>query len=172
DHAELAAQESMGRRASRRRDTAIEILSIVLLVITWEVLSLVLRYKAVVGPLDTLNAAGVELYSGELLKNLGFTLERVAEVFSLSMAAGVLLGIATANSRTLDTLISPWITILLTLPGLVLFVICYIAFGISSDAGLIVAVTLMLTPAIMVTTIQGVRALDRRLQNMARSYGH
>jgi NitT/TauT family transport system permease protein len=169
---DLSREEAAARRKARRRRLLLYAASVVLLVVFWEVLSRVIPYKAIVSPRETFSRIALEFDQGELLTNLGFTMKRVAEAFSLAMVIGVVVGILIGSYRTVDALFSLWVTVFITIPGLIYLVIGYVAFGIGTDTGAILAVTAMVTPAVLVSIIQGTRALDRQLIEMARSYGH
>ena len=110
-----------------------------------------------------------EAVSGELLRNLGITLGRVACAFAISMLAGSALGIAMGRSRRLDLLLDSPLTVLLNLPALVSIVLLYVWFGLS-EATAIAAVALNKLPNTAVTLREGARTLDPQLAEMARSF--
>jgi NitT/TauT family transport system permease protein len=169
---DLAAAEVVSRRSLLRRQLALRTLSVLLLLLLWELLSRIVQFHAIASPAKTLSSIGEEFHAGTLMINLGFTLRRVAEGFALSMVIGVAAGVAIGAYKTLDALFSLWVTVLITVPGLIYLVIGYIAFGIRADTGAIFAVTAMVAPTVLVSIVQGTRALDHRLIDMARSYRH
>jgi len=171
--AELSSRtEASVQRRLRRRQFVLRFVSVVLLVALWELVSRLVPYKAIVSPGETMATIWRELVSGELMTNLGFTMRRVAIAFGLAMLLGTLIGVGIGAYRVVDSLLSIWVTVFITVPGLIWLVVGYVAFGIRGDGGAIFGVVTMVTPTVMVTVVQGTKALDRHLSEMARSYGH
>jgi NitT/TauT family transport system permease protein len=168
----LTRAEASAQRWLRRRQLALRILSVVLLVALWETVSKVVPFKAIVSPGETMATIWRELASGELVTQLGFTMRRVAISFGLAMLIGTLLGVGIGAYRAFDSLFSIWVTVFITVPGLIWLVVGYVAFGIRGDGGAIFGVVTMVTPTVLVTIVQGTKALDRHLAEMARLYGH
>jgi NitT/TauT family transport system permease protein len=110
-----------------------------------------------------------EIAKGELQRHLLATLLRVLGAFVLAMTIGAAIGYAMGRLRRLDGLLDAWLIVFLNLPALVTIVLCYIWIGLTEVAA-ITAVALNKIP--MVTTIirDGTRALDPRLDNMAKVY--
>jgi len=69
----------------------------------------------------------------------------------------------------IDRVADPWIVVLLNLPALVIIVLAYIWAGLN-EAAAIGAVALNKLPVTVVTLREGVRALDARLDEMARVF--
>ncbi len=110
-----------------------------------------------------------EARSGALLFNLGATLARVVVAFVIAMALGSALGLLMGRSRLADRLADPWLVALLNLPALVIIVLAYIWGGLTETAA-IAAVALNKLPSATVTLREGARALDARLDEMARAF--
>ena len=110
-----------------------------------------------------------ELRSGALPFNLAVTLARVAAAFTVAMALGVALGIIMGRSAKANTLLDPWLVILLNLPALVVIVLAYIGAGLTEVAA-ISAVALNKLPNTAVTLREGARACDAALDEMATVY--
>ncbi|WP_193141405.1 MULTISPECIES: ABC transporter permease [unclassified Meridianimarinicoccus] len=119
------------------------------------------------GPLTVLTIAGQEFASGKLQYHVLATLGRVAVAFALAMGLGGALGLALGSWSALDRWISPWVTVFLNLPALVVIVLCYLWFGLNEPAA-ILAVAVNKTAMVAVTVREGVRSLDPQLSAMAR----
>jgi NitT/TauT family transport system permease protein len=111
-----------------------------------------------------------EAASGALFGALGATLARVMAAFLLAMAAGSAMGYAMGRNLRFDRVADPWIIVLLNLPAVVIIVLAYIWAGLN-EAAAIGAVALNKLPVTAVTIREGVRALDARLDEMARIFG-
>lgn len=110
-----------------------------------------------------------ESATGELPKNLAFTLARVAASFLIAMALGVAIGLAMGRRRTVDRLLDPWLVILLNVPALVVIVLAFIWIGLTETAG-VLAVAINKLPNTVVTIREGARAMDRGLADMAQVF--
>ncbi|MGH7119687.1 MAG: ABC transporter permease [Acetobacteraceae bacterium] len=107
--------------------------------------------------------------TGVMPRNIGITCLRVAAAFATSMVVGSALGYLAGRSHRADTLIDPWLVILLNLPVLVVIVLCYIWIGLN-DVAAVLAVALVKMPTVMVTLREGARALDPALDELASVY--
>jgi len=121
-------------------------------------------------PVSTVMAAlAHEAASGQLERQLGITLARVACAFIIAMALGTVLGVAMGRWRWLDRALDSLVIGLLNLPALVAIVLIYVWFGLS-EATAIAAVALNKLPSTAVTVREGARALDQGLIDMAHSF--
>ncbi len=107
--------------------------------------------------------------SGELWRNAGITLMRVAASFVLAMAVGGALGLWLGRSRGADRWLNPALVIALNIPALVVIVLCYIWIGLNEVAA-ITAVAINKIPLVTVMLREGARALRPDLDDMARAY--
>lgn len=144
-------------------------LSLVVLLLAWQVGASLAAHRSLPPPLAVLEVLSAGLASGELLYHLGVTLARVAAAFLLAMAIGVALGIAMGRSRTLDRVLDGWLILFLNLPALVTIILCYVWFGLI-EAAAIAAVAINKIPNVVVTVREGARALDPAYMEMARSF--
>ena len=144
-------------------------LSLVVLLLAWQVGASLVAHRTLPPPLAVLEVLSAGLASGELLYHLGVTLARVAASFLLAMAIGVALGIAMGRSRTLDRVLDGWLILFLNLPALVTIILCYVWFGLI-EAAAIAAVAINKIPNVVVTVREGARALDPAYMEMARSF--
>ncbi len=149
---------------------AIRLLSFVALIGLWQIAAHFSDPRLLPGPMAVFATMRSEAASGALFVALGVTLARVAAAFLLAMAAGSAIGYAMGRSAVFDRVADPWIIVLLNLPALVIIVLAYIWVGLN-EAAAIGAVALNKLPITVVTIREGVRALDTRLDEMARVFG-
>lgn len=100
---------------------------------------------------------------------IGLTLERIVLGCSLAFVVSLVVGIAAGRSRLLEAFLRPGIILGLTIPGLVWALLCVIWFGVSWRSP-VVALGLGVAPALTVNVIQGVRAVDYSLIEMAHIF--
>ena len=148
---------------------AARILSVVIFFALWWLASLWLGPRKCPDPLSVLAFIVAETVSGELPYSLGVTLARVAAAFVLAMAVGSAVGIAMGRVRAANTVLEPWLILLLNVPALVVIVLAYIWIGLTETAA-IVAVALNKIPNVAVTVREGARSMDPAYLEMATVY--
>jgi NitT/TauT family transport system permease protein len=146
------------------------LVSIIALVALWQIAAHFGDPRLLPGPMVVFATLRSEAASGALFAALGATLARVVAAFLLAMAAGSAMGYAMGRNLLFDRVADPWIIVLLNLPAVVIIVLAYIWVGLN-EAAAIGAVALNKLPVTVVTIREGVRALDARLDEMARIFG-
>ena len=137
--------------------------------VLWETAARLIGSRLLPPASAVLAALEHEAASGQLGRNLGITLARVACAFTAAMALGSVLGVAMGRVRWLDRALDSLVTGLLNLPALVGIVLIYVWFGLS-EWTTIAAVALNKLPSTAVTVREGARALDQGLIDMADSF--
>jgi NitT/TauT family transport system permease protein len=146
------------------------LISLLALLALWQIAAHFSNPRLLPGPMAVFATMKSEAASGALFVALGATLARVAAAFLLAMAAGSAIGYAMGRNALFDRVADPWIVVLLNLPALVIIVLAYVWAGLN-EAAAIGAVALNKLPVTTVTIREGVRALDVRLDEMARVFG-
>lgn len=141
-----------------------------LAVALWSVLASHLGDPLLPTPRAVLATVWQALQSGELARQLGATLRRVAVAFGLAMSLGAVLGIWMGRSRLANALLDPLLVLFLNLPALVTIILLYVWFGLV-EAAAVLAVVVNKVPNVAVTLREGARSLDPKLEQMARVYG-
>jgi NitT/TauT family transport system permease protein len=147
----------------------LRLLSILGFLLLWSAAAVLAARPEVPGPLDVLAFLAGEAASGELFYHLTITLARVAAAFLIAMFIGTAIGVLMGQNRTLNRVLDPWIILMINIPALVVIVLCYIWIGLT-EAAAITAVALNKIPNVVVTLREGARALDLKLQEMARVF--
>jgi NitT/TauT family transport system permease protein len=161
-----AVRGRLGRLPSEWYYRPISLLSILAV---WLLFSRLLGAQVLPGPLSTFEFLWNQLERGALTRHIGITMYRVLVAFSVAMVAGVALGVLMGVSRVVDRLMEAWLIVGLTVPRIMLFVIAYLLIGLN-DTSAIVALVLTVVPTIIVQLREGMRAIDRKLIEMARAY--
>jgi NitT/TauT family transport system permease protein len=144
-------------------------LSVGVLLVLWQGLSMALDSRALPAPTLVLAVLLSGIETGELPYHVGITLARVAVSFFLAMAIGCAIGLAMGQRRAIDRFFDPWLILLLNVPALVTIILCYIWFGLT-EAAAIAAVAVNKIPNVAVTMREGARALERQYADVARVY--
>ena len=114
-----------------RSSITIRLASVACFLVLWELVARLLATKLLPPASAVILLLGKDIASGELPRQLGITLLRVAASFALAMVLGTLLGFALGRSRRLDQFFDSWLTGLLNLPALVTIVLLYVWFGLN-----------------------------------------
>src|SRR5690606_407013 len=158
-----------GARPARGASIWPLLLSVLLLLLAWQLLATALDSRNLPGPASVAAVLLAETASGALPYHLGVTLARVAVSFVLAMAIGLVLGLAMGRWRELDRFFDSWLILFLNIPALVVIILCYVWFGLG-EAAAVLAVTINKVPLVVVTMREGVRALDPDYREMAAAF--
>lgn len=106
-----------------------------------------------------------ELWEGMLVSNQALVIG-----FVVSVAIGIPLGLLMGRFRTLEQISDPYVNIMLVTPmaAVIPLLVMSVGVGLASRVALVVLFAL---PMVIVNTQAGVRQVDDRLIEMARSYG-
>ena len=143
--------------------------SLLLLLLFWQIAALLVGQATLPDPVSVGRFIAKETMAGELTRHVGITLARVAAAFVIAMAVGCAVGVAMGRFRMVDRLADSWLIVLLNTPALVITVLAYVWFGLN-EAAAIGAVAMNKIPNVAVTMREGARALDPKLDELARVY--
>jgi NitT/TauT family transport system permease protein len=147
----------------------VRLASLILFFAIWWLASLFAGPQMLPGPDQVLSVIVAQARTGELFFQVGVTLARVFVAFSLAMIGGTALGFIMGRTKLADSLGDPWLIVLLNLPALVIIVLAFIWGGLTEIAG-VLAVAINKLPNTIVTVREGARALDPRLDEMAKVF--
>jgi ABC-type nitrate/sulfonate/bicarbonate transport system permease component len=117
-----------------------------------------------------LERLAVMSWRGEILAPLAASLGSLVVGFLAAAVLGVLSGALMARSATLEHLVDIYFDALMAAPTLIYVPVLFALFGITraSQVALVFAYAFFIVAA---TTHDGIRAVDRRLVEMARAFG-
>lgn len=140
-----------------------------LLVLGWQLLSMVYSSVLVPSPADTLRAIVVLIKTGELGENLLITFQRQICGLSLGIMCGLLSGFLAGCFQRMEWLLQPLISFLLAVPAIIFVTMAMVWFGIGSKMAIFL-VALLVFPVMHINTMEGLRSIDRALLEMAQVY--
>jgi NitT/TauT family transport system permease protein len=147
-------------------------LSFLTAAILWELTAHFLITNPILfSPLGSIALKAVELWqNGELQTHIWISFIEFAGGFSLAVAAGVVLGILLAASRTARDFFEPWVSMLYATPIIALspLFILWLGIGVASKIAIVFLTAVF---PILINTIAGLTATDRTLVEVARSFG-
>jgi len=151
------------------RGLPLELISLLLLIGLWQLLSMLFPSRLFPSPIDVAAHVGELTLNGKLLPDLGKTLSRAAIAFVVAMTLGTAAGMALGRSRVADRLFSAWVVVGLNVPAIVIAIVLYIWLGLTEFA-LILAVVLNKLPLVIATIREGVRSFDPAYDDLGRAY--
>jgi NitT/TauT family transport system permease protein len=109
------------------------------------------------------------LTSGDAARQIGITLGRIAAGFAAAYVIAIAVGLASARSRAVERFFEPALVLGLTVPGLVWALLCVIWFGLSLTTS-VVAIAAGIAPALALSIVHGLHAVDPQLVEAAHVY--
>jgi NitT/TauT family transport system permease protein len=146
------------------------LLSAASVLIIWQLVSLVVTNRLLlVPPADVAVALVHEVQNGNMWTNATATVVAVVTSFLVSVAIGVVIGLALASSRLLSLTIGPVLSALNSVPIIALapLFVAWLGLGFASKFVLVLLVAVF---PVVVTTEAGLRAADKALIEAARSF--
>ena len=119
---------------------------------------------------ETLVALGGLFSNPELWEGLVVSNQALVIGFAASILIGIPLGLLMGRFRTLEQVSDPYINIMLVTPMAAVIPLLVMSVGVGL-ASRVVLVVLFALPMVIVNTQAGVRQVDDRLIEMARSFG-
>lgn len=151
------------------RASALEWLSLPLLVFIWQIVAVTMSSRFLPTPLDVAWEIGDLAVSGRLVADFAKTLARASIGFVVAMTIGLLLGLVLGRVRPIDRLFGPWVVVGLNLPAIVVAITCYIWLGLTEFA-LILAVVINKVPLVTTTIREGVRNFAPEFGELADAF--
>jgi NitT/TauT family transport system permease protein len=164
------ARRSWGR-GSLHVITEGRLISFVVILVVWQLVTIVTGVSAIAMPSPTAVASSWwdVLRTGGLLGALGSTLEAFLIGFALAVVVGVPVGLAMGLARRFRYVVDPYVTILLGTPFVAFVPVLLLWTGLGIETR-IAAAFLFSVAFVVVNTEAGVREVSTSLVGMARSY--
>ena len=131
--------------ARRPADAWLRVLSLLGCLVAWQLIAQTGQLPLLPTPAVVLTSLWRHLTTGELLRHLAITLERVAAAFVVAMGIGSGLGILMGRRRWVDAGLDGLLVLALNIPALVTAILCYIWLGLT-EAAAVTAVALNKIP--------------------------
>ncbi|WP_157268613.1 aliphatic sulfonate ABC transporter permease SsuC [Azohydromonas aeria] len=143
-----------------------------LIVLAWELAARTgwLSSRVLPEPWAVLTAFFSLTASGELARHVAVSTGRAFAGLAIGGSLGLAFGLLTGSFRRAETLLDTTFQMLRNIPPLALIPLVILWFGIGEGAKLFLVAVAVFFP-IYLNTFHGIRAVDRGLIEMARSYG-
>lgn len=151
------------------KERGLQLLSILSLVLAWAVASYVIGERVLPPPTIVFPVAWEMIVTGVFAEPLFTSLFRLLLGFILAMSLGIALGIATAQIVKLGIAATAALTILMSMPSLVVIFVAMIMMG-QTDFTLILVVGLLVFPFVTVPMRDAMKDMDHDILSMADSF--
>jgi ABC-type nitrate/sulfonate/bicarbonate transport system permease component len=121
-------------------------------------------------PLDVFRAARLMIDNGSLGSAVASSARLYAAGVGLSVALGIICGVAFGWWRTLGAVFDPWVAVLYSTPLVAVLPLVIVWFGIGFKGQVALVVLVSVFP-LLVTVTTGTRQVDEALLRLARSFG-
>lgn len=172
DRDAVIARELRRRTRLHRRDLALGIVTPTVLLVLWQVLATTGAIDDRLFPPPTrIVEEGVSLLrTGALSHDVAVTLGRLLLGFAVGSLLGILAGLLMGSWRAANAALAPMFAALYALPKIAILPLLLLVFGLGETPKVLsVAVTIFFV--LQINTLAGVRQIDPRLLEAARSYG-
>ncbi len=144
----------------------------IVLLLVWEALSRagIIPTRTLAAPSSVIATLWEMARSGELAANLVVSFGRAAVGLAIGATIGVVLGLVAGLSRAGDAVVDPIMQIKRTIPVVALTPLFIVWFGIGETPKIALIAFATVFP-VYLNLYQGIRGVDIRLIDMARSYG-
>lgn len=142
---------------------------LVVLLGTWQAITVAFNVPSYLVPSPVAVAQGFLNNTSTLLTATYYTLRDALGGFVFSIVVGVVVAMALAQSKTLERAISPYATMLQTIPIIAIAPIINLLIGANEVGVVIVAFIIAVFPIISNTTL-GLTAVDHNLLNLFQMY--
>jgi NitT/TauT family transport system permease protein len=160
-------------RSFSLRKLLMKISGLLFVIFVWEIATGVLHlFKPILLPApDAVLVAGINLAtSGDLFVGAGWSLLRVLLGFGLAVIVAVPLGVLMGWSRTASYVVDPVIEVLRPIPPIAWIGLALIWFGLDITSAIFLVFIGAFFP-ILLNTISGVRNVDKKLIEVACTFG-
>jgi NitT/TauT family transport system permease protein len=157
------------RRRQERRDWMVRVGAVLVILGVWEALGRQINPLLFSPPSAIAQAAVHVVGSGELWRYLRVSLKAFAIGMSTGTVAGIVLGIVVARFRLLDLALEPFVIALYSTPmvAVIPLIVLWVGFGDEAKATVIFLFAIF---PVMLNAYQGVKSVDPRLLEVARSF--
>jgi ABC-type nitrate/sulfonate/bicarbonate transport system permease component len=154
------------------KERILSIVSPIALLALWQVMSwlALIDPRFLPSPLSIAGAAYDLSINGELLRDIGVSLERLALGFVLGAVPGIVIGLIMGMSRWIRAVLDPIVAAAFPIPKISLLPLIMLYFGIG-EASKVVLVALGVVFLLLINTMAGVANLDPVYFDVARNFG-
>lgn len=146
------------------------LIGLVSVLVAWQAASLVAANPTLVPPLSAIGGQLAEMASGELSNDIRASLLHLALGYGSGATTGLLLALLAAGSVHFAAILDPYVEFLRPISAIAWIPIAILLFGVGRSVPVFLIFYASLFP-ILVSSLDGIRRVDRKLINAARALG-
>jgi NitT/TauT family transport system permease protein len=168
---ERLERERQDRWVNALVGVAIVLFSLLVFVVAWQLVVFVSGFQSFVlpGPYTVLERFVKAWADGQMWPHVAQTLVEILLGFAIGASVALLAGVLLARSRLAERLLSPYLVAAQATPVLALAPLIVLWFGNGLPSKLVITTLIVFFP-VAVATMVGLRGVDPRLLEMARSF--
>ncbi len=155
--------------SNHKYDILYKILGAGLIILLWQILSMLYMSVLVPSPAETLTALKKLLISGEILENLKISFQRQIVGLLIGVVFGTLTGLMAGLKRPVELMMAPLVNALITIPAVIFVVMAMVWFGMGTTMAVFL-VALLVFPIMHINTVEGFKSIDPNYLQMARVF--
>jgi NitT/TauT family transport system permease protein len=156
-------------RARNRRRLAWMVAGGLAVLALWQILACTMHSAIVASPIETVGALTRLARSGALWTQLWITLRRLLLSLAIGGGIGLAAGLVAGVVRQARAFLEPFRWVAMALPAVMIAVFGMMWFGMGGEQAVFL-VAFIIAPIMYVNTVDGIRGLDPRLLEMAKTY--
>lgn len=145
-------------------------LTLLALVVVWEVLAAVHPSPGMPAPTRIATVWWEEVTQGALLTQLGDTLQSMAYGYGIAACLGITLGVLMARVRMVYALFEPLVEMIRPVPTIIFIPVIILYVGLGREMN-VLAIVLSATEPILIAAFSGARAVSAALRDTAATFG-
>ena len=142
---------------------------LLMILIFWYLVHIVIKSKVVPDPYETFMIF-IKLLKGDLALHIGISIVRVITAVAIAMVIAVPLGLWIGSSKKVDSIISPVVYILYTIPKVAFLPVFMLLFGLGDSSKVILLISIIIFQ-ILLATRDGVKEIPVQLHYSIKSLG-
>jgi len=156
-------------KGSTIRNSILTFISFLLIVVLWKIASIMVGSEIIIPSPESTIYGLVSIVSSEnFLQIILETIIRVLEAFLVSCIAGIVVGLITGFSKTINALFKPFLVVMMSTPVISFILLALIWF--KTEQIPVFVAFLVIFPIISVNVSEGIKNIDFKLVQMAKAY--
>ncbi|MBR5337590.1 MAG: ABC transporter permease subunit [Lachnospiraceae bacterium] len=143
--------------------------AVVIALFLWHILAIALGQEILLAsPIRVISQLGILCLEKQFWQSVVFTMSRIIIGFMTAFICGTLLGVAAARIRIIEVLLWPYVAVIKAAPVASFIILCLI-WTTAANLSVIISFLIVL-PVVYTNILQGMKATDRKMLEMARVY--
>jgi len=139
------------------------------MIVVWWIISLTLQSRVLPTPLSVFYFAMNNFQNGNAVFHIYMTMTRILIGFFASLGIGLSLGIVMGLRRVWENYFGTWVMVAMAFPDILWPILAIIWLGMN-EAVAFLSITMIVFPLVTLDIWEGVKAVDKSLVDMARTF--